>query len=133
MDNERNPNQERIQKLVEKVHEAMEDIGLYSLNYSVGTSDPALIAEDGQMDVDVHKLIEDGEASFVLSGAFAVNQMAWSARILYPEQFDLDRQFSKMMPSEAEMELVRMKNKIEKSGDILAIFDDDDDEVSDGD
>ena len=132
MDDEKNPNQERISKLVERVHEAMEDLGLYSTHYSIGTSDPDLISEEGEMDHDVRKLIEDGDASFVLSAIFRVNEMAWSNRILHPEEFDLDRQFRKMMPSQAEMEVVKMKNKLEGGEDILSIFDDDEELTDEG-
>lgn len=132
MDDEMNQNQERIAKLVERVHEAMEDLGLYSLHYSIGTSDPDLITDEGEMDADVRKLIEDGDVSFVLSAWFRVNEMAWSNRILHPEEFDLDRQFRKMMPSEAEMEVVRMKGKLESSEDILAIFDEDEEDPDEG-
>lgn len=119
-----NQNQERISQLVKRVHEAMEDLGLYSLNYSIGTSDPSLVSDEGSMTHDVRELIESGNASFVLSATFRLNEMAWTDRILHPEKFDLDKQFRKMMPSDAEMEVERLKGKME-GGDVLAIFDDD--------
>lgn len=120
------PNAERINLLVQKVHEAMEDIGLYSLDYSVGTNSAEVLqkaAEDSN-DFDVRQLIESGEASFVLSGAFRVNELAWSDRVLDPEAHDLDRQFRRMMPSEAEMKLERLRQLAAEGKDIAALFDD---------
>ncbi len=105
-------NRERIGTLVEKVHEVMEDLGLYSLGYQIGTNNPDLVSEEGDIDHDVRALIEDGEASFVLSAAFRINDMAWSDRILDPDKFDTDRQFRRMMPSEDEMTAAHIKEQI---------------------
>ena len=127
MDEFNDTNKERINKLVEKTHEMMSDLGLYSMQYSIGTSNPDLIGEEGDMDADVRELIESGEATFVLNGTYGVNEMAWTDRILHPDQFDLDKQFRTMMPSEAEMMLERLRDKA-SDGDFLAVFDDDDEE-----
>jgi hypothetical protein len=115
-------NQERINQLVEKIHEAMSDLGLYSMHYSIGTNNPDLVNETGDMDHDVRQLIESGEASFVLNGTYRLNEMAWTRRILYPEEFDLDKQFRTMMPSEAEMTAESLRERAAEGG-ILAAFD----------
>jgi len=116
-------NKERINQLVEKTHTAMSELGLYSINYTIGTSNPDLVSEEGEMDHDVRELIESGEASFVLNATYRLNEMAWSRRILHPDEFDLDKQFRTMMPSEAEMMVERLKEKAAE-GDFLAVFDD---------
>lgn len=117
-------NRERIGQLVDKIHEAMSDLGMYSMNYTIGTNNPDLVDETGEMDHDVRELIESGEASFVLNGTYRLNEMVWSRRILYPDEFDLDKQFRTMMPSEAEMTAENLKN-LAVEGGILAAFDED--------
>lgn len=124
-------NKDRISQLVEKAHEAMSDLGLYSINYSIGTSNPDLVSEQGEMDHDVRELIESGEASFVLNATYRLNDLAWSRRVLHPDEFDLDKQFRTMMPSADEMLVDRLKEKAAE-GDFLAVFDDDEEPENEG-
>lgn len=128
-DENNTPNEEgfdadRINALVEKVHEAMDDLGLYSLNYAVGTSNPDVSEMDNP---DIRSLIESGEAQFVLIGTYALNEMCWTERILDPDKFDERKQFLKMMPSESEILAAKLADRFDPNNP-LAVFDDDEDD-----
>jgi len=127
-----NMNEDRMRQLVEKVTDVMSDLGLYMMNVGIGTDNQDLVSESGEgmaFDADVRELIASGEARFVLTCAFGVNEMAWRDRILYPEQYDLDLQFRKAMPSQEEMLVEQIKNDLaESGGDYMALLDDEDDD-----
>jgi len=93
-------NDERIEKLVDTIVEDLENMGLYCRGVNVmGQAE----SEEFNEDVDIREMISAGEASFAIVGMWQIGDVAWQDKILNPDAYDQDKQFSLMMPSREEL------------------------------
>lgn len=105
MDDEFNDNEDfeeqraEFGELAVKVTEAVEPIGLYPSRMP-----PSVVAPPG--------------SDPVLRMQFSIGDVAYLPRVQNPEQFDLDTQFQVAMPSETEMEAIRIRAMMEERGDV---------------
>jgi len=93
-------NDERIEKLVDTIVEDLENMGLYCRGVNVmGQAE----SEEFNEDADIREMISSGEASFAIVGMWQIGDVAWQDKILNPDAYDQDKQFSLMMPSREEL------------------------------
>lgn len=107
MDDNDDHNEERMGEfsdLVHKVTEQVEAIGLYPAHAPVTVSQAPPHGDE--------------KPDPVIQMRFQIGDVAWLPRVQTPEQFDLDTQFEVAMPSETEMEALRIRSMMEERGDV---------------
>lgn len=105
-------------EVVRSLTESCERMGLYPLTAMVQSS---ASQEDVQAGKSPRELMEQGEEFFVRA-TFRIGDVAWSDRILRPEQFAQEQEFEKIAPTEEEIMLERIRSE----GASLLNLDDDD-------
>lgn len=107
---------EAIHRLVDEIKNEFEDIGLYLQDVNI-MADRELEGGDEGVEPDVRQMMLDGEAKFAIVVDFALNDVAFSDRVLNPESHKQDTEFKAAMPSEAEMTIEALKDKLRKKDD----------------
>jgi hypothetical protein len=102
-DNENNENNEALREelggLVREMTEKVEAVGLYPAPHPISAG----VGADG---------------SPILNMRFVIGEVAYTPRVQTPEMFDLDVQFQAAMPSETELEAIRIRSLMEENGDV---------------
>lgn len=123
---------EQLTQVIDTLRERTEKIGLYMVDASVATTSEELREAGTAGDVDIAKMMANGEANFAVFATFTLNKVAWSDRIQNPEKYDTDTQFKIMMPSEEELLAERYRDMYKNSGgDFNKVFGGDDDDQED--
>ena len=93
-----------FQTLLEDSKNAFEKIGLYAISSNVGAV-PLPGAEEEVMDEDaeVEDLMNSGKADFYVVMTMEIGDVAWSDRVLDPQQYADKRAFLEIVPSEREI------------------------------
>lgn len=104
---------EAIRKLVDELKDELENIGMYLEHVNIASDREVEDQEEG-VTPDIRELMEKGEAQFVIMADFALNEVAFSDRILNPEAHKDETEFKTAMPSEAEVTAESVKDKLRK-------------------
>lgn len=104
---------EAVHRLVDSIKEELEGIGLYLQDVTIA-SDREVEGQEEGVTPDLRALMENGEAQFVVVATFALNEMAFSDRVLNPEDFKEETNFKTIMPSEASVTAEALKEKLRK-------------------
>lgn len=105
-------------EMMRTLTESCEQMGLYPLNALVQSS---ASQEDVQAGKSPRELMEDGE-EFFIRATFRIGDVAWSDRILRPEQFAQEQEFERIAPTEEEIMLERIRSE---GASLLDLGDDD--------
>lgn len=114
-------NTERFDALIEELSSSLEKIGLYPVHMTVVGQATSFEDDDADVSGDVREMLVNGEAEFAVVGVWQLGDVAWSDRVLYPEQFDQDRQFQAMMPTEKELAVSAIEDALANGGDIYEL------------
>ena len=106
---------EDINRLIEKIREGIEPLGLYMVGAHVQSSADEELVQQGD---SIRSLIENGE-EFVVTAHFQIGDLAWSDRILSPEAHAAEIEFQVAVPTEEEI----MIEKILEAGRTGDLFD----------
>lgn len=104
---------EAMKKLVEDIRTSFEDIGMYLQDINVMSDRELDDGDDGVMP-DVRQMMLDGEAQFVIVGVFALNEFAFTDKVLNPDKHKADVEFQTAMPTEADVTIESLKEKLRK-------------------
>lgn len=115
-----------IEEMMEELRRRAEKLGLYMQDASIVTSDADIAQRAAAHNVTIRDAMEAG-AEFMAIGVFIIGDQAFSNRVLHPEQYEVDKTVQTMLPTEAEMMKEKLTERMQ-SGDIMSIFDDEDDE-----
>jgi hypothetical protein len=109
--------------LLDESKAAFEKIGLYAMSAQVGAVPaPGQEMEIMSPDVDIDEVLREGKADFFLVMTLRVGNVAWSDRVLRPEEFEAKQEFEQIVPTELEMlreEARRAKKEWEEGWDDL--------------
>lgn len=108
---------EAIHRLVDEIKSEFEDIGLYLQDVNIMADRELEGGDDEGVEPDVRQMMLDGEARFAIVVDFALNEVAFSDRVLNPEGHKQDTEFKAALPSEAEMTIEALKDKLRKKDD----------------
>lgn len=117
--------QDEFERIVEDLKNQAKHLGLYLIGSTIATDSDELRGEDEDMLVknpDIKAMIETGEAQFALMAQFTIGDLAFDARVQYPTQHEVDMEFRRVMPSEAEL---RRDDIQERLADATDMSDDD--------
>lgn len=108
---------------MESLKDALDHVGIYAMAMRVVHSDDEdELADEGK---DVRELMKDDGVGFAIMGLFTVGDVAWSRRTLHPEEYDEEKLFSSIVPTEADQVSDKYAARMEKlleSGDIASFF-----------
>lgn len=123
-----------MEKLLTELEKEAAKVGLYMREVSVGTPDQSVVAEGEQINSEkVIQALKDGK-EFVVVATFSVGDLAWSDRILNPEDYEVKKEFKKIVPNINELREDALR-RIAESGSLLDEnpdeyeFDDDEDDL----
>lgn len=100
---------------MESVEEKFKHIGLYLEGARLSNKDMSSFSED----FDLEQELASNPEGLILACAFSFNNVAFSDRVLYPDQYSDDALFKSIVPTETEMLL----DKLKKMGDDESILD----------
>jgi hypothetical protein len=100
--------------------DSCEQMGLYAISGMIQSS---ASEEQVAAGTSPRELMEEGE-EFYIRATFRIGDLAWSDRILRPEQFAQDQEFEKIAPTEEEVMLERIRSE----GASLLNLDDEEEE-----
>lgn len=87
-----------IEELLEQLHTEAQQIGLYMRDAVMHTSNEDL-ARETSMDRDkILERIKGGSDEFVLMAQFLIGDLAWTDRILNPEEHAITKEFRNIVP-----------------------------------
>lgn len=113
--------QELFTQLTDSLEKSASKIGLYLQNVGVGTSNPDPKEQEkvvSSMEELKRVLLSDEEDVFVMA-TFAIGDVAWSKRVLDPDQDKIDDEVRAILPDPVEMLKEQLRAAKEEGRDIF--------------
>lgn len=98
---------EEFGEMMRLLTDSCEQLGLYPMSAMIQSS---ASQESVQAGTSPRELMEQGE-EFYIRATFRIGDVAWSDRILRPEQFAQEQEFEKIAPTEEEIMLERIREE----------------------
>lgn len=121
-----------IEEVIEQLKERTEKFGLYLKHTIIAGSDDSDEDDEGttklSSDKDLKDRIASGELNVVVFATFTVGDLAFDDRIQDPAGYEQEVEFKTIMPSEHEVAMSTLREKIAKGGDLLDLLDDEDED-----
>ena len=110
-------NEEKFQKVVEKVSKSFDEIGLYINNISFGMlpkdADEESISKFMDLEEgDIEKEFEEGRAEAFMAVQLHVGDVAWSERVQNPDLFNEKKEFEEIIPTDSELNIMMLRDEI---------------------
>lgn len=121
---------ELIKDVQTRLNDTMKHLGCYMVESSIATSDASLVDPEGagvdsidnEDNKDIKEKIENGESVFVIQGMFAVGDVAFSDRVLYPEKDELNTKVKTIQPTVTESHVAKIQEALAAGKSIEEAF-----------
>jgi hypothetical protein len=108
-----------IAELIELIKVRSEKLGLYLRDVMVASSTEIDEELREKMDSSLKDVLASGEVQMAVFATFSLNEVAFSDRIQNPDAFDMNKQFDEIVPSDYEIALEKIRERLAKGLDIL--------------
>jgi hypothetical protein len=116
--------------LIESVDATAQTLGLYLRPHEVAVHFADMMGEDEDepsTDGSLYERLRSGEARAMMTLSFNVGEVAWSERIQNQEAFEEKKEFEKIVPSEDEIWLDKLREEA-RNGKLLDLGSGDEDD-----
>lgn len=112
---------EQLSHAIDVLAEKTRQIGLYYQGSSIGVNDPELAMKLQGGELSPTDVLESGNNIMIIA-TFTIGGHAFSQGVVDPEQEKINRQAQAILPSDTEMEIEQLREKL-KNGNIEDLFD----------